>query len=288
MFNFAKNLFKKSSAPAPVERSDGIKVQTDPTANLHVLDRMKLDRPQVRPPAKPKVTSHVTVSEFPNKHATGQSVDLSPRTGHPKDNLNYYHYEGKGIFVQTGRERKVSADGFSEADAIDDIALSGFDRESIQIHVADPEPATIDQIQSMKNHGDFIPDPMCKVDASYLIQRYIEDDSAAPKCLLDYATDKKIQISYYIGLNSLFYQFRSRLSREELMAVWLCHLSFDTKGDWQFSQFDVFIDLGRQLMDDPRFMKSWNEHHSFDHFKGLCSEGQYRRRLYYTIPADKI
>ena len=288
MFDFVKNRFRKSSAPAPIERSYGIKVQTDPTVNMHVLDRMKLDRPQIKPSTKPRSQVSVTVSEVPNKRATRQSIDQSPRTGHPKDNLNYYHYEGRGIFIKTGRERKVSADGFSEANAIDDIALSGFDRDSIQVHVADPEPATIDQIQSMKNHGDFIPAPMCKIDASYLIQRYIEDDAAAPKFLLDYATEKKIQISYYIGLNSLFYQFRTRLSHEELMAVWLCHLSYDMKGSWQASRFNEFINLGCQLMNDSRFMKSWNEHHSFDRFKGLCSEGQYRRRLYYTIPADRI
>ena len=54
------------------------------------------------------------------------------------------------------------------------------------------------------------------------------------------------------------------------------------------SRFSEFVEYGRQLMNDARFMKSWNEHHSFERFRGLSSDGQYRRRLYYTIPADKI
>ena len=287
MFNFLSNVFHRShSAPAPSERSDGIKVQGDPAAGMHVLDRMKLDRPQVS--VRPKVSASVTVVDVPNENATSDSVKRSPRTGHPNDNLNYLHYEGKGVYLQTGRERKVSVDAFSESEALDDLVLAGYDRDSIHIQVAAPEPATVDQIQSMRDHGDYIPEPMCKVDASYLISRYMEDDAAPPRCLLDFATERKIQISYYIGLKSLFYQFQSRLSREELMAVWLCHLSFDMKGDWQFSRFSEFVEYGRQLMNDSRFMKSWNEHHSFERFRGLSSDGQYRRRLYYTIPADKI
>lgn len=287
MFEFLSNMFHRSrSGPTPSEHSDGIKSQGVPATDMHVLDQMKSDEP--RDSIRPKAPASVTVVDVPNQNATSDSVKHSPRIGHPNDNLNYLHYEGKGVYLKTGRERKVSMDAFSESEALDDLVLAGYDRDSIHIHVADPDPATVDQIQSMRDHGDYIPEPMCKVDASYLISRYMEDDAAPPHCLLDFATERKIQLSYYIGLKSLFYQFQHHLSREELMAVWLCHLSFDMKGDWQFSRFSEFVELGRQLMNDSKFMKSWNEHHSFERFRGLCSDGQYRRRLYYTIPADKI
>lgn len=274
MFDFLSRLFHKSnSARASSERSDGLHVQSSgPAAEIRI---------------KPKIEAHFSVNEVSNKNATDVEVRFSPRTGHKTDNLNYLCFAGTGLFIKTNRQRKASAEAFSLQEAIDELVDLGYDRDSLDIHEVPPEPSTIDQVKSMRDHNDYMPEPMCKVDASYLIGRYMYDEHSPDQEILDFATSRKIKLSYYIGLESLYWQIWQNSSRRECLAFFLCCVSKDSKGNWQFGRYDEFLRLADQLLEDNRFMKSFREYYSFDSFKGFGS-GQYRRRLCYTIPAAMV
>ena len=229
----------------------------------------------------------LSVQYVENENATNTEIRFSPRTGHPSDNLNYLIFSGTGLFIQTNRQRKVSVEAFSEKEAVGRLVSDGYDRDSLDIYPVDPDPATPDQIRSMQDHDDYIPEPMCKLDASALINRYMNDEHSPTRDILDFATSKKVYLSYYIGLESLYWQIWQVFSPRERLAFFLCVVSKDKKDDWQLSRFDEFLDIADQLMNDSKFMKSFNEHYGSDSFKGLGS-GQFRRRACYTIPADMV
>lgn len=236
----------------------------------------------------PSVTSSFSVVEVENKYATNQSVKDSPQTGHLKDNLNYYRYAGEALFLQTNRMRKVSADAFDVESAIDDIVSQGFDRDSVSISPASFDPPTDGQIESMKEHDDYIPPNLSSIDASYLISRYMNDDPTPDVRLLEFATSRKIKLSYYIGSKELHDKIWKSLSQDEKFAFFLCCVSNDSSGDWCFGRWSEFLDKGKGLQADTKFMKSFKEHYNLGYFNGMEGTGRYRQRACYTIAKNKL
>lgn len=236
----------------------------------------------------PSVTASFSVVEVENEFATNQSVKDSPQTGHSKDNLNYYHYAGEALFLQTNRMRKVSADAFDIESAVDEIVSQGYDRDSVSISPTPFDPPTEGQIESMKKHNDYIPSNLSSIDASYLISRYMNDDPAPDPRLLDFATSRKIKLSYYIGNKNLHDKIWKSLSQDEKFAFFLCCVSNDSSGDWRFGRWSEFLDKGKGLQADTKFMKSFKEHYNLGYFNGMEGTGRYRQRACYTIAKDKL
>ena len=256
MFEFLRSLFKKDQKP-------------DTGAQPSVTFKMT-------------TSASFSVSESENEYATAAAVKNSPKTGHPNDNLNYLHFEGTGVFKQTGRSRKVKADAFDETEAKKEIVMDGFDYDSIDIHVADPKPPTEGQVEAMAKHNDYIPPHISSVDASYLIDRYMNDDPEPDPRLLEYATSRKIKLSYYIGRKALHDKIWKNLTPPEKFAFFLCCVSADDTGDWRFDRWDEFLEKGKQLEEDPKFMKSFKEHYSMGFFNGF-GQGRYHQRSCYII-----
>jgi len=291
MFDRIKSVFKPKHAISREEQAILNKL-SKPESEI-VYRPAPTHRPAASKPAAEKRVIRsgpgyeLSVQYVENENATNTEIRFSPRTGHPSDNLNYLFYTGTGLFIKTNRQRKVSVEAFSEDEAVDKLVSDGYDRDSLDIHRSDPDPATPDQIRAMSDHDDFIPEPLCKLDASALINRYQHDEHSPTREILDFATSKKVYLSYYIGLESLYWQIWQAFSPRERIAFYLCVVSKDKKDDWQLSRFDEFLGYADQLMNDSKFIKSFNEHYESDSFKGLGS-GQFRRRVCYTIPADMV
>ena len=240
-----KDEFKINVGHAPVVDADCKSESED--ARLHIAN----------------ISSHVSVE---SKIVTTESdvnpendpryKDISERTKY-KDNMNCMVFEGNGLFLQTNRKRKIKIMAFSYDDAIDRLVNDGFDRNNISIDRRNFEPPTYEQLYAMNEHDDFIPENICKYDASYIIDRYMEDDKNADKELIDFATKRGLMFSYYIGQKNLINQILRDFSEKERIAFFILLVERDKTGNWNFENFIKYVDNAENLLSNEKFMNSY-------------------------------
>lgn len=173
------------------------------------------------------------------------------------DNMNYMIFEGDGIFLETGRKRKIRVEAFSEEEARSDLASAGYDPASLNISRGQFEPPTPDQLDAMRKHRNRIPKNACKYDISYLISKKMENQKDADRQLMDFATKHKVKFSYFTGENSLYYIIWNTFDDAQCAAFYLLCVRKDLTRKWEFALWDYYLDKAATLLNDPKFMNSF-------------------------------
>lgn len=183
------------------------------------------------------------------------------------------NFEGEGVHSTTNRKRKVKIEAFSEQEAIAELQSSGFMPETIKISRIPFDPPTEAQLEAMRNHHDKIPRKACKIDISFLMDKIIDDQRKPEKALIDFATEQKVKLSYYIGEKSLYACIWNKLSPEEKFAFYLLCVEKDKKGKWMFGNFEYYKSISPSYLSDDKFMNSFKRYStSGNTFYGFINE----------------
>lgn len=201
------------------------------------------------------------------------------------DNMNAMVFKGKGLFLQTNRQRKIELIAFSYNEAINKLISDGYDPDKIDIHRDHFDPPSEEQLQAMRNHNDWIPDNACSQDMSAIICRYTEDDRNADKSLMDFATQRGFVFSYFIGQKALIKRLLNTFSSEEKIALYIAYVKRDLTGTWDLNNFDKYKVSAIQLMDNKQFMDSFKRN---TRIYDLEEKSSRQRTLCYQMASDLI
>ncbi len=173
-------------------------------------------------------------------------------------NVNYMVFSGKGIFNTTMRVRTIKPiKAFSYNQAYNTLVNEGFTPDSIQIERCCHEPPTEEQLYAMQEHKDFIPENICKEDASCLIDRYMHEDNFAGKELLSFATEQELYFSYYIGQKALLSYLWTVFKNEEKIALYMICIKKSISNKWCFNNFEEYKIKASEFLSNECFMNSF-------------------------------
>lgn len=127
------------------------------------------------------------------------------------------------------------------------------------------KPATNMQRDYAKRIGIILPEEATESDARALIDRALDDDMEASKGLLDYAREKGMLCSDYIGSKALHNQLFDNLSVEDRTSFFcFCIYKFHIRGDEEnllnHPKKAVFEAFGKQYAKDTYFQESLEEY----------------------------
>lgn len=200
------------------------------------------------------------------------------------DNMNYRLYAGTAVFLGTGRKRKFTIEAFSEAEAIEEAAKTGYDRGGMEIERIPFEPPTEAQLEAMKSHRNKVPEKACKIDVSFIIQKKADNQPDAEKALVDFATSQKVKFSYYTGEQSLYMCIWNSFSLNEKIAFYILCVNRDLLKTWNFQEFQRYLKLAERYSADERFMNSFKRYSApGKSFLGFRSDGESRNTNCYKI-----
>lgn len=178
-------------------------------------------------------------------------------------NMNCHYYQASAKYSKTNRKRTVKHEAFSPEEMKQYMLDSGF-LEPIEIQEIDFPPATEAQLSAMHKHNEYY-ENICKEDASAIISKNIENDSNPNPELLEYATEKKIVLSYYIGKKALYDDIFFRLGDIDKIAFFaFCMYRFysnDRNSNLNKSPHkDLFYKYAERMKDNTSFIKSMCKH----------------------------
>jgi hypothetical protein len=176
------------------------------------------------------------------------------------DNMNYKIFEGEGLFVKTGRNRKIHIESFSEEEAFSTLVASGYEASSINISRVQFEPPTREQIQAMRKHGNKIPKNACKIDISFLMSKIIEQQHDPGSKLIEFATKQKVKFSYFTGEKSLYSCIWNAFDDTERIAFYLLCVKKDKAGKWDFDSWETYKKRAEAFRNDEKFMNSFKRY----------------------------
>ena len=177
-----------------------------------------------------------------------------------QDNMNYKIFEGEGIFISTGRKRKIHIESFSEEEALSELVASGYDKSSINISRVQFEPPTEEQIKAMRKRGNKIPKNACKIDISFLMSKIIEQQHDPGSKLIDFATKHKVKISYFAGEKSLYSCIWNTFDDVEKITFYLLCVKKDRTGKWEFDSWEAYKHKASTIQSDDKFMNSFKRY----------------------------
>ena len=180
------------------------------------------------------------------------------------DNLNYYKYRCKAKYSETGRNRTVELTAFSEKDAKLELSNRGFEEPMSVSAIAFPRP-TEAQIDYCRDLGILIPKNACKEDVRALISKHLNNDSIPNPELLQYATDMKIGLSYYIGKKELYDYIFDCLELRDKIAFFAFSIyrfvTNDRYGNlYRHPKKAIFYEFADEKIEDKSFIKSMNSY----------------------------
>lgn len=184
------------------------------------------------------------------------------------EKLNYQIYKISGINEATNRKKSIKIDGLSEDDAIESVLKQGL-KEISNIEIIPFDVPTERQLDYAKSLGLIIPNASTKEDVSALISKRVDRDSTPNPGLLEFATNKRIFLSNYIGKTALYEQVFSRLVDKDKIAFFAFsiyryisddrHANLDTH-----SGKALFYEFADSVISDESFMKSMNRYNGSD------------------------
>lgn len=176
------------------------------------------------------------------------------------DNMNYKIFEGEGLFVKTGRNRKIHIESFSEEEALSALVASGYEASSINISRVQFESPTQEQIRAMRKHGNKIPKNACKIDISFLMSKIIEQQRDPGSRLIEFATKQKVKFSYFTGEKSLYSCIWNAFDDTERIAFYLLCVKKDKTGKWEFDSWEAYKKKAETFRSDEKFMNSFKRY----------------------------
>lgn len=192
------------------------------------------------------------------------------------DNMNYQMYQFKAKYIATGRFRTRKIDAFSESEARALIKELGYE-EPIEMSQIPFDPPTDAQRDACQKHGTTIPSKACKLDVSFIIDNKLNFDSVANPELLQYATEMKLKLSYYIGKKNLYeYVFCNLNQHDKISFFVFCvyrFLSNNRCGNLNRSPHkNLFDEFATKKLSDSSFVNSVNRYSGdqLRYFGSIC------------------
>lgn len=182
--------------------------------------------------------------------------------------MNFSTYEIKGRHFQTNRMRTLKIDATNESAAIEQAHSLGL--KTIESSTILPfESPTERQLDYATDLGIKIPEGACKLDVSALISRAVEKDGEPNLGLVEYATNKNLLFSKYIGKTALYNYIFLQLSDIDKIAFFIYsiyryisddrHANLDTH-----PSKDLFYTFASNYQTDAQFFKSLNRYSGSD------------------------
>lgn len=203
------------------------------------------------------------------------------------DNMNYMVFEGDGLFLETGKRRKIHIEAFSEEEARLSLAESGYDPASLNISRAQFEPPTERQIAAMQAHKNKIPQNACKDDISFLMTKIIEEQREPDKRLIQFATEQKVMFSYFTGEKSLYSCIWNTFDTNRKAAFYLLCVKKDMTGRWEFDSWENYLQKASVLLSDLKFRNSFKRYLNSG-FYGFTEETVSRDTNCYKIARESV
>jgi len=175
--------------------------------------------------------------------------------------MNYKMFKIIGVNSETGRKKTLRL-GVPNAITPQEMVLQqGLLKEPLEIEEISFEPATDRQLEYALSLGIKIPHDAYKNDLSALIDRAIEHDNESNPELIEYATDKGMMFSEYIGKNRLYSMIFSELSIVDRIAFFCFSVYRDLSGDMHANLDtsplrEIFYEFAEQYTNDKKFTAS--------------------------------
>lgn len=226
-------------------------------------------------------TSDIRINVYTNKTINNSTTkelnnpakySIIHKNGSFKDNMNYNLYSVKTRSASTNRMRTNEIGAFDEKEVIETMHKQGYigDIEIQQIPFPDITEAQREYCQDLcqEENRPFYSD-MCKYDISYYISQLVDHDSVPNPDLIEFATNRKMKFSYYIGKKSLYNLVFNCLEPLDQIAFFAFSIyrynSSDRNGNMDKSiHKDVFYELARQQLNNDSFIKSLHRYRGED------------------------
>jgi len=182
--------------------------------------------------------------------------------------LNYRVYKIKGKHNETKRVRTLKIEAFDEEDAINEALNLGL--ESIDsVEIVPFDPPTERQLEYAKSLSIKIPEKACKTDVSALINRAVNKDGEPNEGLIEFATNKRIFFSKYIGKTALYNLVFYELPDLDRVAFFVFsiyrYISDDRHANLDTHPYhEKFYEFAESVVKDERFMKSMKKYSGAD------------------------
>jgi hypothetical protein len=182
--------------------------------------------------------------------------------------MNNNLYEVRGVFSQTKRKRRTIIHAKSSRQATLKATEQGF-IEPIEIVEIPHESPTERQITYAIDLGIHIPQDASKEDVSALLSRKLDYDSEPNPGLLEFADERGLFFSKYIGKKILYNKIFRELDIRDRIAFFAFsiyrYLSDDRHANLDTSPFnDKFYLFADQVVTEESFIKSLNRYEGKD------------------------
>ena len=183
-------------------------------------------------------------------------------------NVIWFRYRIKGKHIDTKRKRTITVIAKSEELAQKNAESQGL-LEPLEIEAIPFEPATDNQINYAKSLGIFIPDDATKEDLSCLLDCKLEHDNKPNQDLIEYAYNRNIFFSKYIGKRRLYNIVFNSLDDLDKTAFFIFSayrwLSDDRRGNLDTHPYiSDFYQFASKWCNDKKFLKSLNTYNGED------------------------
>jgi hypothetical protein len=178
------------------------------------------------------------------------------------------NFKARALFKGTNRKRTVIFTAKSEAEVVQLLLQSGYS-EPFEITEELPESATSAQIEYARALQIEIPANPTKDDLSALIGKKKDNDSEPNPGLVEFAIEKGLSFSKYIGKKALYNLVFHSLSKEDRIAFFAFSvyrwLSEDRHGNLESHKYcDIFYDFAREQLTNEGFIKSLDKYAGAD------------------------
>jgi hypothetical protein len=173
-------------------------------------------------------------------------------------------FKAKALYQATNRVRTVTIIAKSEAEVVLQLKQFGYS-EPFEITEELPEPATSAQIEYARALQIEKPANPTKDDLSALIGKKKDNDGEPNPGLVEFAIEKGLSFSKYIGKKALYNFVFHSLSKEDRIAFFAFSvyrwLSEDRHGNLESHKHSVvFYDFAREQLNNDSFIKSLDKY----------------------------
>nr|WP_054549360.1 hypothetical protein [Lysinibacillus sphaericus] len=193
--------------------------------------------------------------------------------------MNYSLFEIKGKHFETKRIRTLKIEAITEEEAVIKAKDNGLETIT-SIEIIPFDQPTERQIEYAHSLGIQIPVNASQKDVSALISHAVEKDGIPNQGLVDYATNKKILFSKYIGKTALYNKIFSQLSNIDRNAFFIFsiyrYISDDRHANLDTHPNKVdFYEFANSVNKDEKFLNSLKKYSgaSLKYFGEFTVEG---------------
>lgn len=178
--------------------------------------------------------------------------------------MNYSLFKIKGKHIETNRIRTLKIEAITEADAVIEAKNSGL-QTITSIEIIPFPPPTERQIEYAHSLDVEIPENASQQDVSALISRSVEKDGTPNEGLVEFATNKKIFFSKYIGKTALYNKVFQQLDKTDRIAFFIFSI-YRYVSDDRHANLDThpnkndFYEFAYSINEDEKFLKSLNKY----------------------------